>query len=118
MPRQITAILAHPHKDALLRPWWNVIHHWTGRLIVFLSILTVWLGISLIEPHSVAWGYAYGVLLGALVIAALVLEGFLFWKWLMDDSPSTPLQVSCSPWAVESWFRAWEGRMWRCSQCA
>lgn len=85
--------MAHPHRDALLRPWWNFIHHWTGRLIVVLSISNVFVGMKLIEPHIVVWKYVYSVLLALLALTAVVLEAQLIWRWVLDENPTTSLQV-------------------------
>ncbi|CAI7825232.1 unnamed protein product, partial [Closterium sp. NIES-53] len=89
---QVTALMVIPHKDALLRPWWNLLHHWNGRLVVLLGVINVWHGISLLHPHSMVWSFLYGIPFGLLLIIASLLEAFTLWKWLMDDAPTTAFQ--------------------------
>ncbi|GJP54403.1 hypothetical protein CLOM_g13494 [Closterium sp. NIES-68] len=89
---QVTALMVIPHKDALLRPWWNLLHHWNGRVVVLLGVINVWHGISLLHPHSMVWSFLYGIPFGLLLILASLLEAFTLWKWLMDDAPTTSFQ--------------------------
>lgn len=90
---QVTAIMVHPHRDALLRPWWNIMHHWNGRLLLVLAVINIWEGMSLMHPAMPAWPYLYGLPLGLLVLVASVLEAFSLWRWLSEDAPQTQIQV-------------------------
>lgn len=85
--------MVHPHKDALLRPWWNILHHWTGRLLLVLAVVNIWEGMSLLHPAMPAWPYLYGLPLGLLVLVASVLEAFSLWRWISEDAPQTQVQV-------------------------
>lgn len=93
VPAQITALMILPHKDALLRPMWNQMHHWNGRLILLLSLVNIWEGMSLLHPAMPVWPFLYAAPLGLLVVTASILEAFLIWRWVMDDTPQSDLQV-------------------------
>ncbi|XP_078172797.1 cytochrome b561 and DOMON domain-containing protein At3g07570-like [Carex rostrata] len=70
---QAMALLAHPVQTNKLRKHWNHLHHNIGRLIIGFGISNIFLGLSISHEKS-SWYIAYGVCLGAWVIAALSLE--------------------------------------------
>ncbi|KAJ4790479.1 Cytochrome b561 and DOMON domain-containing protein [Rhynchospora pubera] len=70
---QAMALLARPVSTNKLRKYWNVLHHNIGRLAIGFGIANIFLGLSIVDEKK-SWYIAYGVCLGAWVVAAAWLE--------------------------------------------
>ncbi|KAL7244369.1 hypothetical protein ACSBR1_016583 [Camellia fascicularis] len=78
---QVSALLLRPSKDHKYRYLWNLFHHNTGYAVILLSFFNIWLGFSILKPAK-KWMIAYGVVLGALILSAFLLE---VWKKFARD---------------------------------
>jgi hypothetical protein len=67
------ALLARPVRSNKLRKYWNGLHHNIGRLAIGFGIGNIFLGLSIANERN-SWYIAYGVCLGAWVVAVLSLE--------------------------------------------
>ncbi|CAI9101139.1 OLC1v1038398C1 [Oldenlandia corymbosa var. corymbosa] len=84
---QVIAFFARPSKDSKKRRYWNWYHHWTGRLVIFLAVTNVFLGIH-VGDAGPAWKIAYGILLGLGLISCIILEALTRMKRF--DQPEFP----------------------------
>ncbi|CAL5344391.1 unnamed protein product [Camellia sinensis] len=78
---QVSALLLRPRKDHKYRYLWNLFHHNTGYAVILLSFFNIWLGFSILKPAK-EWMIAYGVVFGALILSAFLLE---VWKKFARD---------------------------------
>ncbi|KAL7213712.1 hypothetical protein ACSBR2_016274 [Camellia fascicularis] len=78
---QVSALLLRPSKDHKYRYLWNLFHHNTGYAVILLSFFNIWFGFSILKPAK-KWMIAYGVVLGALILSAFLLE---VWKKFARD---------------------------------
>ncbi|KAA8543602.1 hypothetical protein F0562_021652 [Nyssa sinensis] len=70
---QVMAFLARPNKMSKYRKYWNWYHQNVGRLVIFFAAVNVFYGIHLGNAGA-SWNAGYGIVLGVLIVAALVLE--------------------------------------------
>ncbi|XP_052193011.1 cytochrome b561 and DOMON domain-containing protein At3g61750 [Diospyros lotus] len=70
---QILAFFARPDKDSKIRKYWNLYHHWAGRLALLFGNVNIVLGIQMADAGN-GWKAGYGFLLGTVLLASIVLE--------------------------------------------
>jgi len=71
---QITALVARPAPEHRHRSYWFHMHAWIGRSAAILSIANIYYGIINVQ-HLGVWAWAsYTGVLGAIVLAAVVME--------------------------------------------
>lgn len=64
--------------DSKNRMYWNLYHHWFGRIALFFGAVNIVLGIHYANAGN-EWKIGYGFLLGAVLLLCIVLEALL-WK--------------------------------------
>ncbi|KAL3536707.1 hypothetical protein ACH5RR_000073 [Cinchona calisaya] len=70
---QVMAFFARPSNDSKNRKYWNWYHSWSGRISIFLAAINIVLGIH-IGNAGQEWRVGYGILVGVILIACIVLE--------------------------------------------
>ncbi|KAM7276501.1 hypothetical protein ACFE04_018367 [Oxalis oulophora] len=97
---QILAFFVRPNKEAKIRRYWNWYHHWFGRMALFFGALNIVLGMQIGYVGN-DWKSGYGFLLGAILIAVIVLETLMRMKRSRQvpksDPPSAFQMNSVSP---------------------
>ncbi|KAF5943409.1 hypothetical protein HYC85_017486, partial [Camellia sinensis] len=68
-------------QDHKYRYLWNLFHHNTGYVVILLSFFNTWLGFNILKPAK-EWVITYGVVFGALILSAFLLE---VWKKFARD---------------------------------
>lgn len=78
----LVALFARPKPGASMRPLWNQLHWWAGRLTIALALINIVLGpaVNLVSfgGDRGGWYAAIFVLLGAVAVSTVVLER---WLW-------------------------------------
>ncbi|KAI0529290.1 hypothetical protein KFK09_001837 [Dendrobium nobile] len=77
---QVLALFLRPEKDYKLRKYWNWYHWWVGRLVLFLAVVNIFVGIH-VGSAGDSWKIGYGFNLGLLLLATIILEFLLWTKW-------------------------------------
>jgi len=77
---QVIAFFLRPDKDSKIRRYWNWYHHSVGRLALFLAVVNIFLGIR-VGGAGTSWKVGYGINLGVLLIATVILEIILWTRW-------------------------------------
>ncbi|KAI4340993.1 hypothetical protein MLD38_025775 [Melastoma candidum] len=70
---QVLGILLRPTPDHRVRVYWNVYHHMSGYTIIVLSVVNVYMGLSLLHPLMI-WKQIYTGILVHLGSIAVLLE--------------------------------------------
>lgn len=73
MDLQAFALFLRPKKDHKYRIYWNVYHHLVGYAVIVLSIINVFKGLDILDPHK-KWRTAYITVISILGGIAVVLE--------------------------------------------
>lgn len=77
---QVLALFFRPDKDYKLRKFWNWYHGWVGRLVLSLAAANIFVGIHVGSAGN-SWKIGYGINLGVLLLAAVILEILLWTRW-------------------------------------
>eukprot|EP00245_Coleochaete_scutata_P017234 TRINITY_DN834_c0_g4_i1.p1 TRINITY_DN834_c0_g4~~TRINITY_DN834_c0_g4_i1.p1 ORF type:complete len:1008 (-),score=127.44 TRINITY_DN834_c0_g4_i1:889-3912(-) len=70
---QVLVSVLRPKKDSKNRWVWNACHHWTGRVVIVLAIVNIYVGLQILKPGS-KWILSYSLILGVMVASAVTLE--------------------------------------------
>lgn len=62
--------------DSKNRRFWNLYHHWFGRIALFFGAVNIVLGIHYADAGN-EWKIGYGFLLGTVIFSCIVLEALL-----------------------------------------
>ncbi|XP_017217320.1 cytochrome b561 and DOMON domain-containing protein At3g61750-like [Daucus carota subsp. sativus] len=73
---QVLAFFVRPHVDSKNRRFWNLYHHWFGRIALFFGAVNIVLGIHYADAGN-EWKIGYGFLLGTVIFSCIVLEALL-----------------------------------------
>ncbi|WJZ82011.1 hypothetical protein VitviT2T_001809 [Vitis vinifera] len=73
---QVMALILRPDKASKWRKYWNLYHHWAGRLALFLGGLNIVIGIWVAEAGS-SWKITYGFFVTFILLTVAVLEASL-----------------------------------------
>ncbi|XP_034677414.1 cytochrome b561 and DOMON domain-containing protein At3g61750-like [Vitis riparia] len=73
---QVMALILRPDKASKWRKYWNLYHHWAGRLALFLGGLNIVIGIWVAEAGS-SWKITYGLFVTFILLTVAVLEASL-----------------------------------------
>ncbi|RVX04204.1 Cytochrome b561 and DOMON domain-containing protein [Vitis vinifera] len=73
---QVMALILRPDKASKWRKYWNLYHHWAGRLALFLGGLNIVIGIWVAESGS-SWKITYGFFVTFILLTVAVLEASL-----------------------------------------
>lgn len=76
---QVLAFFVRPHMGSKKRMYWNLYHHWFGRIALLLGAVNIVLGIHYANAGN-EWKIGYGFLLGTILVLCLVLEALLWIK--------------------------------------
>lgn len=76
---QILALFLRPNKDSKIRKIWNWYHGWFGRFALIFAAINIVLGMQAAGAGS-DWKIGYGILVGVMVVAAIVLEVLAYLK--------------------------------------
>lgn len=77
---QVIAFFLRPDTDSKIRRYWNWYHHWSGRLVLFLAVVNIFLGIHAADAGT-SWKVVYGINLAVLLLATIILEVLLWTRW-------------------------------------
>ncbi|KAF9601063.1 hypothetical protein IFM89_015989 [Coptis chinensis] len=73
---QIMAFFLRPDRDSKIRRYWNLYHHWFGRLALFMAALNILLGIQA-GGGVRSWNIVYAFILSVILVTVIILEVLL-----------------------------------------
>lgn len=86
---QVLAFFVRPHMDSKNRMYWNLYHHWFGRIALLLGAVNIVLGIHYANAGN-GWKIGYGFVLGTILLSCIVLETLSWIKGSRKLPPPPP----------------------------